>query len=461
MRELKQNWRDIFGGFKLAFDLWKISLAFIGIALTALVLVICNEANIPPKIMICVFGGLVALAPLLALFSKLNKSTKPLSNKKMATYVGLFVIAVVVTAVFAVVDDLNGPALWALRVIAVLAIWALFGGAISRIAAVEIATDDRIGLGEALRFAMKRYKEYILAPVLAIIFIAFMGLLIYIGQWVCAIPVVGTCILVIFIFPLVVLAGFIIMLVVVGLVLGFQLMWPTISAEGSDSFDALSRAYAYVYSRPWKYIWYNLVALGYFLACSLFVVLFLHYSVVGMENFSQTPGIKDAFPYVRKNLSAALGYGEQAGRQKIALLHDKVLRYAGTPGEIITNTAESAVDAFSAEPPAESEYVDLKWHVKVTKVIMSIWLYVYAGLFMAFVFSLGYSLHTMIYFLLRKDLDGTDMTEVFIEEEEEAEAGAAGYDTEGASAPGDEETPEEPEDAGDVDEQSPDDEETS
>jgi len=363
--------------------------------------------------------------------------------------------------VFAWRDELNEPALRAVRVIAVVAIWALFGGAIARIAAVEIATDDRIGLGEALRFAMKKYKEYILAPVLAVVFIAFMGLLIHIGQWVCAIPIAGTCILVIFIFPLVVLAGFIIMLVVVGLVFGFQLMWPTISTEGSDSFDALSRAYAYVYSRPWKYIWYNLVAMGYFLACMLFVVLFLHYSVVGMEKFSRTPGIKDAFPHVRRNLSAALNYGEQAGRQKIALLHNVVLRYTGMPGEIITGTAESAVDAISLPPPAEAP--DLNWHEKVAKVIMSIWLYIYAGLFMAFVFSLGFCLHTTIYFLLRKDLDGTDMTEVFIEEEEEAEAEAAGYDTEGASAPAEEEVTEEepPEDVEDIGEESPDDEQTT
>lgn len=459
MRELKQNWRDIFGGFKLAFDLWKIALAFMGIALTALVLVICNKANIPPQIMICVFGGLVALAPLLALFSRMNKSTKPVSNKKVVMYFALFIIAVVLTAVLAFVTALNEPAMRAIRAIAVVAIWALFGGAIARIAAVEIATDDRIGLGEALRFASKKYKEYILAPVLAIVFIAFMGLLIYAGQWACAIPYLGTCFLVIFIFPLVVLAGFIIMLVVVGLVFGFQLMWPTISAEGSDSFDALSRAYAYVYSRPWKYIWYNLVAMGYFMACSLFVVLFLHYSVLGMEKFSQTPGIKDAFPHVRKNLSAALNYGEQAGRQKIDMLNEVVLRHTGEPGRIIRETAESAVGAFSPDLP--TEYPELDGDEKAAKVIMSIWLYVYAGLFMAFVFSLVFSLHTTIYFLLRKDLDGTDMTEVFIEEEEEVEAEAAGYDTEGDSAPADEEASEEAEEVEEADEASPDDEETS
>ncbi len=37
-------------------------------------------------------------------------------------------------------------------------------------------------------------------------------------------------------------------------------MWPTISAEGTDSFDALSRSYSYTYQRPVHYLFYAAVA---------------------------------------------------------------------------------------------------------------------------------------------------------------------------------------------------------
>src|SRR5207253_8447687 len=62
--------------------------------------------------------------------------------------------------------------------------------------------------------------------------------------------------------PLVLLAGIIMAVILVGLV-GWPMMYTTISAEGSDSFDALSRSYSYVYQCPWHYLWYSLVAIAY------------------------------------------------------------------------------------------------------------------------------------------------------------------------------------------------------
>ena len=56
----------------------------------------------------------------------------------------------------------------------------------------------------------------------------------------------------------------------VGLV-GYPLMYTTISAEGdqSDTFDALSRSINYVYQSPWHYIWYWIVAVVYGAAVTL------------------------------------------------------------------------------------------------------------------------------------------------------------------------------------------------
>src|SRR5262249_32373096 len=71
---------------------------------------------------------------------------------------------------------------------------------------------------------------------------------------------------------LVLLAGLIMAVVLVGLV-GWPLMYTTISAEGSDSFDAISRSYSYVYQAPWHYLGYTLVALVYGAVLIFFVGL--------------------------------------------------------------------------------------------------------------------------------------------------------------------------------------------
>ena len=55
-------------------------------------------------------------------------------------------------------------------------------------------------------------------------------------------------------FPLAILSGFIIIFLGIVGIIGFFLMFPTISAEGSDSFDAISRSYSYVLSRPLHFL---------------------------------------------------------------------------------------------------------------------------------------------------------------------------------------------------------------
>src|SRR5207248_6367417 len=91
--------------------------------------------------------------------------------------------------------------------------------------------------------------------------------------------------------PLIILAGAIMAVFVVGLV-GYPLMYPTLSVEGdsSDTFDALSRSINYVYQAPWQYIWYSLVAVVYGAAVTFFVLFFGSLMVyLGKWAVSQAP----------------------------------------------------------------------------------------------------------------------------------------------------------------------------
>lgn len=138
------------------------------------------------------------------------------------------------------------------------AVWAFFGAAICRTAAVRLAADEQVGVGAAIRFASRKWPSYFFAPILPVIGVAGATFLIFLlGLFM---RVNAGMVLAGFLWPLVLVAGFLMAVLLLGLLFGWPLMWAAISVEGTDSFDALSRTYAYVFQRPLKYLFYVLVA---------------------------------------------------------------------------------------------------------------------------------------------------------------------------------------------------------
>ena len=103
------------------------------------------------------------------------------------------------------------------------------------------------------------------------------GLVPLLAGLLASIPVLGSIVNLIMaaLFVLILAAGFIMTLVLLGTFGGFNLMYPTIAVEGSDSFDAISRSFSYVYARPWRMLFYTIVSIIYGALCYLFVRLFI------------------------------------------------------------------------------------------------------------------------------------------------------------------------------------------
>ena len=137
-----------------------------------------------------------------------------------------------------------------------LIVWAFFGGAISRIAVVQVARQEKIGLMEAVRFAARKYLSYLSAPLFPLVLVAILLVLMVIFGYLQMIPAVGDIILDGLLWGLMILIGLAMAVVLVGLV-GWPLMAATISAEGTDAWEAVSRSYSYVYQAPWHYLWYS------------------------------------------------------------------------------------------------------------------------------------------------------------------------------------------------------------
>jgi hypothetical protein len=139
-----------------------------------------------------------------------------------------------------------------------LATWSFFGAVICRIAAVQLAAGERESTSGALRHAFTKYAAYVSGPLIPLA-----------GAALAAIPALVIGIIMRFglgvflaslAWPLLMICGLIITLLFLGLFFGWPLMWGTISTEGTDSFDALSRSYAYVFQRPVHYLFYAIIA---------------------------------------------------------------------------------------------------------------------------------------------------------------------------------------------------------
>ncbi len=175
-----------------------------------------------------------------------------------------------------------------------LAVWSLFGGAITRIAAVQIARNERIGMSEALRFTMKRLVYYVTAPLFPLVFVGGLLIVMIIFGYFHMIPIFGDIVVDGLMWWLMMGFGLLMAIALVGLI-GWPLMAATISTEGTDSWEAVSRSYTYVFQKPWHYIWYSLVAISYG-AVVVFFIGFMGSFMVYLSKWgvSQTFGIKKA-----------------------------------------------------------------------------------------------------------------------------------------------------------------------
>ncbi len=163
-------------------------------------------------------------------------------------------------------------AIWA------IAVWALIGGAITRITALALARESRLGAVGGLRFSLAKWPAFFLAPLLPIMGVLFLSLLM--GAVYGLIMRFDSGVLIMSIFwPILLGASLVMGILLLGLVFGWALMWPTISVEGTDSFDALSRSYSYTFQRPLYYLFYAIVAGVIGLLAATIVWLLVHWTI--------------------------------------------------------------------------------------------------------------------------------------------------------------------------------------
>ncbi len=272
------------------------------------------------------------------------------------------------------------PSWWQYIVFGVwfLLIWSFFAGAINRTAAYRIARDESITLREGLNFGAQTWANHFLAILFIAIFLAASFFMCVLATFILGfIPYAGELVL-IFVFLLIFVAAFLITLLLAGLLFGFNMISSAIGVDKVDSFDAISRSYSYVLGRPWQTLLYTFLPL-------LFIIVFLYFGEVFQD-------------VARK--AVAWGFGSEA--------------YAPMGKYFQSNKSwTSIVQELGIEPAPR---VTMQIAAAVIKVFL--WL---AQLFIyATAIAYWLSARTKAYLLLRKEVDGDEVEEMFLDEEEEA-----------------------------------------
>jgi len=450
MNERAGNWRDLFLGFRMALDLRKMILAFAFITIATLIVVafISFSGNVSPawphdRVPAGARNTAKALASqpfdlgsaycLDILVSKKQKDHN-LFGVAAAYGIGqwLRIPGAVKSLSKRVAETDRGRSLAGILIYAGLFIvlWALasfFLGGIFRVAVVEMASGQRMELSSALSCACRKFGSIFWAPAWVVMAIAFFTACIYVAGLIGrhlllaliimagiiisaaiwrlikkftgssipgpivfialiivlvlfarslhSLPVwkdVGQ-ILVALIYPMTLLSAFLVVILATGLFFGCSLMLPAVCAEGTDSFDAVSRAFSFFFLRPWRYFAYQIVACAYGILCIAFVIVLTY-----------------AFCKIA-TMTVINGLGATAGND----LPDLLALSSGA----WTSTTVPAVQ-------------------KLAAVLMLVPLTIIGGLMFGYVISYCATANTIIYFILRKSVDNTPMSEVYLPETE-------------------------------------------
>lgn len=261
------------------------------------------------------------------------------------------------------------------------ALTSLIGAAVCRVAAIDACLNKHASAFAGLKFALEHWVQVMLAPLIPLgviivirLVLALAGLIFF---NVAVLDVIGAVL-----YGLLLLLGFLAAMFLIGLALGVNLLIPGITVEGTDAFDAVSRAYNYVVGRPWRYFFYTAVMIVYGAVT---------YLLVGLVVFSTIWFTKHCL---------SLG--------AVSEVADGVTR----------------LDAVMPDPRWGRLLSDPDWDQlggtgTVAAALVRVWLMLLIAVLPAFAVSYYFNAQTWVYLLLRRSADLVDFDDVYIEPDPE------------------------------------------
>ncbi len=256
-------------------------------------------------------------------------------------------------------------------------ITCIAGGAIARCAALEFARDEKAGLGQAVRFAARNFLAFLTAPSVCIGIMLFLGLFVYLLGLIGNIPWVGELIIALGL-GIALIFGLMTVLMLIGTTAGAGLMFPAIAYEGSDGYDAISRSFSYVFNQPWRMILYTAIVTIHGTIAYLFVRFFVYLLLI--------------VTYTLLNLGI---FNNPDGPDKLAMIWPKPEFF-----DLLATTSASVS-------------MELNWSQGVSGFLIHLVVIFVVGLVVAFVISFYSCASTIIYSLIRANVDNVPIDRIY------------------------------------------------
>ncbi len=256
-------------------------------------------------------------------------------------------------------------------------VWSFLGVGIARICLLRLTRDDRAGLDDAFDYSVQKFMTAMLAvslPMLAVFLICVPTFLLgLIMGFDLGTVVVG------FVWILVLALSTVMAVLLAGLLFGWPLVISSVACEGQNSFDAMTRAFAYTFQRPLNYLLYIVIAIFFGGFCWL---LASHL----------TDGIVN------------LGYWSTSwGTNAISSDRMDLIQFGVASQPLEENSADVAE---SVGKSLETGRYLIGLAVGFARTVC-----------VAFMYGLFWCMASAIYLLLRKDVDEMEMDEIYIVDE--------------------------------------------
>jgi hypothetical protein len=282
-----------------------------------------------------------------------------------------------------------------------LIVWGLFGGAITRIAALRFTRDESPGPVAAVMHAARKLPSYSLPPLVALAGAAVFAVQLALVGLVMRLDVLAFVAGIFW--PFVLLLGLLMAILLLGALVGWPLMWATVSVEGTDAFDALSRSYAYTYHRPLRLLYYVIFTV-LLAVISMFVVKLFAAAAIGLGDWSVDWGLD------RYTMRAAV-------RPEASPLEAR----EAAPPAITVAPGNAAGNQITIEPAptAEEQPPESSAALRGARRAIRFWKSLVAALAAGYQAGFLWVAAVGIYLLLRRDIDGVQLNEVYIDQADE------------------------------------------
>ena len=319
-----------------------------------------------------------------------------------------------------------------------LVVWSFVGLGITRVSLLRLTRNEHAGLDDAFEYAVDYFATCFSALAMPIGFAFVLCIPTFLIGLVLGFDF-GALVVSIFWFLILAIA-FLLGLLLLGLMVSWPLVVCSVAAEGQNAFDAVTRAFAYVFQRPVNYFFYALIALLFGGVCWLAVNQFTE-SVIRLSFWSTSWGANRLTNDRMEQLKtppldlqlrsvnpASLISSLQPMQQQLPPPNLEMSQPIQEGGNVIvSDPQDNLVDQgeptlslpdFEVEGSLEpSPAVEESWNLQTARKFIHFWTAFAKTIAAAFLYGLFWCMSSAIYLLLRKDVDETEMDEIFMIDE--------------------------------------------